>query len=386
MPLVVEMDVPQPWAWSVEQFERDCADLGIVGEVDLALAVYVVGTSRVQTDPLSAIVHGPSGSGKSVIVAKVAQLFPEDHKLDATRMTAQALYHLQTPIAHRFVVAGERSRIQDDAVADATAALRQLQSEKKITKQIAERDGNGFVTREVRVVGPIAYIETTTVDPSRIFPEDLNRALLLTTDEGERQTREILRRHASRYSAGGQPPNTERIIDRHRQFQMAVVACDITIPFAGRLMEAIPARKVEARRIGQQVLSVIEAVALLHHQRRERDDRGRLIATRADYEIAKRMLAKPLTASTSLGVGEAATALYDTLVAREFPDGQFTTPQAQMLHMISSEKSIRNWLNELADYGCVRLVRKSVGPNPATWKINGKKPSDTLLPDAASLG
>ena len=84
------------------------------------------GTSRLLPRPLSVLVQGDSSTGKSHLIARIAELFPPEQVLRATRMTPQALYHLEDPIAHKFVVGGERSRVQDDASADATAALRQL--------------------------------------------------------------------------------------------------------------------------------------------------------------------------------------------------------------------------------------------------------------------
>src|SRR5262249_52612155 len=109
------------------RFNADCRALGIVGERDLALAIWLIGTSRLLDRPLGAIVRGRSSTGKSHVVSQVARLFPADHVIHATRMTPQALYHLPPgSLAHKFVVAGERSRMQDDCQADATAALRQL--------------------------------------------------------------------------------------------------------------------------------------------------------------------------------------------------------------------------------------------------------------------
>src|SRR5262249_17470526 len=150
--------------------------------------------------PLSAIVRGNSSTGKSYTVNEVARLFPPNQVILATRMTPQALYHMES-VAHKFVVAGERRSVQDEAGADATAALRQLQSDREMVKEITEKGEDGkFGTRTVEVEGPIAYVETTTLRSSSIFPEDLNRALLLGTDETEKQTKAILARHAERYA------------------------------------------------------------------------------------------------------------------------------------------------------------------------------------------
>src|SRR5260370_2885599 len=225
--------------------------MGIVGERNLLLAIYLVGTSRLLEYPLSAIVQGKSSTGKSYLVSEIARLFPQDQVIYATRMTPQALYHMDS-VAHKFVVAGERSRVQDETGADATAALRQLQSERRIVKQITERGEDGkHITRTVGVEGLIAYVETATLQPGKIFPEDLNRALLLWTDESEGQTKAILKRVAGRYSET-RSLNVEAIVDKHRDFQPQLAQQPLAISFASQLMESIPSKKVEARRVGQQ--------------------------------------------------------------------------------------------------------------------------------------
>jgi hypothetical protein len=97
---------------------RVCEDVrraGVVGEQKLALALYLVGTSAQLRKPLAAIVRGPSTSGKSFVVDRVAGFFPAEVLLRATSLTSQALYYFPPgSLRHRFVVAGERSRVQND--------------------------------------------------------------------------------------------------------------------------------------------------------------------------------------------------------------------------------------------------------------------------------
>jgi hypothetical protein len=114
---------------------------------------------------------GESSSGKSWLINRTADLMPPRRVFKATRLTPQALYHLPEPIAGKYVVGGERCRVQDDVNADQTAALRQLRSEREIVKWITMREGDEFVTREVRMKGPIAHVESTTVQKAIVFPE-----------------------------------------------------------------------------------------------------------------------------------------------------------------------------------------------------------------------
>ncbi len=109
----------------ISRIADDVAALGVAGEPELAVTLYLIGTSRLLDKPLSGIVMGPSSSGKSHANEKVARLFPPETIIPATQMTPQALFHMKPgSLSHKFVVAGERSRIEDDERAEATRALR----------------------------------------------------------------------------------------------------------------------------------------------------------------------------------------------------------------------------------------------------------------------
>jgi hypothetical protein len=380
----------------VQIIADDLATSGIVGERDLALTIYLAGMSRLLNNPLSAIVRGPTSSGKSYIVTKAAQMFPPDQVIRATKMTPQALFYAETDLSHKFIIGGERSRLHDDAAAEATSALRQLQSEGRITKLVTKRqEGGRFCSRLVEKDGPIAYIETTTLTDPEIFVEDLNRVLLLRTDESEAQTRAVINHAARSYNAEVPPADvTYRIIEKHRVFQRMLKRCCVSIPFAEKLVAALPARKVETRRIANQVLGAVEAVALLHQFQRERNEQGRLVATLDDYEVTRRLLLRPLAEALPLKAN--AVALHKKLAAKFPQERTFSTTEAQdaategrsAVQIKLSEhdpKSVRGWLNDLLDYRCIEQVQAARGRLPAMWKLTGRHPEDSILPPAKEL-
>ena len=130
--------------------QQGFAEIGIAGEQRLALTVYMTGLSRLLDHPLAIIVQGPSSSGKSYVLERVASLFPEEAVLPATEITPQALYHLASgELEHRFVVSGERSRRQNDETAQATKALREMISSGKLSKLITFADGDGLHTEQI---------------------------------------------------------------------------------------------------------------------------------------------------------------------------------------------------------------------------------------------
>lgn len=304
----------------IEAIQRDIAALGLVGEQDTATLLYLAATSRMLEEPLRLIIKGLSGSGKSEIPRRVIPMFPPEAVIEATSLTPNALYYMEPgTLEHKIIVAGERKHRADDDAADATAALRQLISENRIVKLVTGKNDKGeFETRQIEQIGPVAYCETTT--SNSIFKEDLNRCLLVKTDDSLEQTKKVVLAVARRYSPVREVVDSQAIIDRHREFQQSLEKCTVTIPYAESLASRMPTGRIEARRAITQVLATIEAVALLHQHQRDRDSQGRIEATRRDYETARRLLLKPL--SVSIGFSASAQKPYDTL-RKKFPTGEF---------------------------------------------------------------
>src|SRR5262249_25590628 len=150
---------------------------------------------------LSLRLHGPSSSGKSFLAEQTSRLFPPETVIHATQMTPQALFHMPPgSLAHRFVVAGERSRIEDDETAEATRARRQMLSSGRLCKRMPMKVAGGKIeTVCIEQEGPIAYVETTTL--SKVFDEDENRCVSLHTDERREQTRRVITRAAEGYAS-----------------------------------------------------------------------------------------------------------------------------------------------------------------------------------------
>ena len=82
--------------------------------------------------------------------------------------------------------------------------LREMIESGRLSRGVPVREGGRVVTRVIERDGPIAYSESTTA--ASVDEEDANRCLILTTDEGQGQTRRILR--APRRRPRGEPGPT----------------------------------------------------------------------------------------------------------------------------------------------------------------------------------
>ncbi len=344
------------------------ATLGVAGERELVATVYLIGVSRLLPRPLAGIVRGSSSSGKSYTVEKVAALFPPEGLVHATQMTPKALFHMKPgSLRHKWVVAGERSRLEDDETAEATRALREMLASGRLSKLMPMKIGNGIETQTIEQEGPIAFTETTTL--TNIFEEDANRCLLLQTDETPAQTRRIINTLAQRQA--GERDDTDRVIRVHHTLQRMLPRFDVRVPWSDRLANAFKCDRVEVRRAFPQLLALVQASALLHHRQRVRSGDGAVLADARDYHLARRLVVKPFSQSLGGGLSESALAFLAKL-----PSGDEFTSKGMAKKLKVSKSSAAGWLSELHDAGAVEVTEQGRGRLPTKWRLTGKTPDD----------
>jgi hypothetical protein len=378
----------------IEEIGRDLDEIGVAGEEDLRLTLYLVGTSRLLAKPLAAIVQGQSSSGKSYVVECVAGLFPPEGIVMATQMTPQALFHAeQGSQSHRWVVAGERSRITNDDRAEASRALREMLASGRLSKFMPVKVGNEIVTVLIEQQGPIAYVESTTA--TRVFEEDASRCILLSTDERSAQTKTILR-HIARQATGEVRSERGRILDRHRTLQRLLERREIVIPYADRISAAMElfADRCHIRRAYPMVLSLIQASALLHQRQRATDPQGRLIAAPLDYAVTVRLLAAPLDNMIGGSLSEPAERFLDRLLEaiKQKPTSlpvPFTNEQIRLQLRHVGRSTVGNHLNELEEKGYLEATEApSIGrgrPPKAYQPTYRDASADGVLPSLEQL-
>ena len=360
---------------------KDLARIGIAGETRLALLTYLVGTSRLLRKPLAIIAQGPSSSGKSYVIETAATLFPPEAVLLAKQITPNALFYMKPgALVHRFVVLGERSRVQDDETAEGTRALREMLSSGHLSKLVPVKVDGVMETVLIEQRGPIALAESTTV--SQIFPEDRNRCIISGTDERDSQTRNVMM--ATALAAEGLRPAVQPVVDIHHALQRMLAPLDVVVPFAREL--TAPAIRtmghvIEARRAFGMLLDTVRAIALLYQCQRKRSPSGAVMATRDDYGLACELLEAAARQTMGYGTSEAEGRCEET-IQRLVEAGElsepFTAPQAARA-MVRREDTVRGWLKHLAAAG--KLVEE--GDDVPAGGGRGRRPSTYRLPTPA---
>jgi hypothetical protein len=363
----------------IRQTARDIRAIGIRGETKLALALYLIGTSRLLEEPLHGIIRGSSSTGKSYTLERVSMLFPDVELVVAHDITPQALYYLpQGYLKHRFVVKGERTTKESTAAGEATKALRELMSSGFLNKIVTIRNESVRICQE----GPIAFLETSTV--TRLFDEDENRRVVLFTDHDERQTRRIMRGLARRYSGKDCHANGEQVRIKHQALQLLLEPKPVTVPFADALLARLPDSRVEMRRVARQLLGAIQASALLHQRRRFEDGKGRIVATIEDYQLVKTLFGTAFERPLGVQLSPSIRKFLIGIMARFGSVNQFTTKDAAREEEVS-ERCVREWLQELSDAGLLKRLELGRGGRTSVWTVEPYSRKVQLLPETDQL-
>lgn len=285
-----------------EKISADIAGIGVAGEENLALMLYVIMTSRLLDKPLSAIVQGASASGKSFIIETVAKLMPPEALIQAHDFSDQALYYLPSgSLVHKIVISGERVyeyRSKDGYAEDNTKAFREMVASYELRKAVTIKGQDGKPkTAVIHQPGPISYLENTTA--TNIRDEDATRLLPLATNESASQTKKVV--EAQRREAKGQTiseSKQQEIIQRHHTMQRLLRPTAIRIPYIDSI--SLPETSIATRRTYQQLRYAINAVAFLRqYQKQMKKDKTTgqeyIEADEVDYSIAYNLMSSVLT-------------------------------------------------------------------------------------------
>jgi hypothetical protein len=247
---------------------------GMAGQGPEAKLLYLALTSRVLDRPVNVAVKGPSSGGKSFVVERVLELFPETSYYALSAMSERALAYSQEPLAHRHMVIFEAAGLGGDF---AQYLMRSLISEGRVCYETVEKTKAGLAPRRIEREGPTGFITTTT--RAGLHPENETRLLSFEVNDTPEQTRAVLLAHAK--GEKRQPVDLTQF--RALQRIIELEKPQVVVPFATALAMGCDPLAVRLRRDFPAVLTLVKAHAILHTHHREKDAQGRLVAVLEDY-------------------------------------------------------------------------------------------------------
>lgn len=329
---------------------------GVIGEENNRLLMYLVFTSRLRQQPLHIVSLGGSGTGKTYLQEKVAELIPDDQKLEITAISENALYYFdRKELKNKLVLIEDLDGANDDKV---LFAIRELQSKRRISKTIPIKDSKGNLkTITLQVEGPISLAGTTTRE--RLYEDNANRSLLIYLD-GSKDHKEKIMAYQRQVSAG----KINRIQEEQmRQFMQDVQSVlrpmKVINPFAEML--ALPQSVFKPLRTNSHYLHFIETVTFYHQWQREvhinrHTGEQHIETTIEDIEEANRLLKDVLLAKSD-ELTKATRRFLDLLriyTKREKKDS-FYSGEIRKSYRVSPA-TVKRQLSTLVKYGYVKVA------------------------------
>jgi hypothetical protein len=288
------------------RFAEDVERAGLVGETNNAKILFLTLTSRLFDRPISVAIKGVSSGGKSFTVETVLGFVPPEAYIERTGLSERALAYSPEEFQHRHIVIYEAAGMNGDM---ASYLIRSLLSEGRLRYEFVDKTKDGLQSRLIEKEGPTGLITTTTLPA--LHPENETRLLSLGVIDTQDQTQHVM------VAIAAEDHDQDSGVDYDRwhavQQLLAVGELRVAVPFATALAKSIPPVAVRLRRDFKLLLTLIRAHALLHRETRGRDERGRIVATLADYaavrELVDRLFSEGLEATVSATVRETVEAV-----------------------------------------------------------------------------
>lgn len=367
----------------LEILSKEIITCGFAGSTKIPKLVYLTLLTGLLKRPVSLLIKGSSGVGKSFSLRMGKQFIPQDAYVEFEGMSEKALVYLGLNLKHKHLIIGEAAGMADGA---GRTLLRQLLSEGRVKYATVESTNTGLKGSELPVLeGPAGLIMTTTA--TGIHPEDESRMLSVNMEESPHQIREALIAQAIGL------PEGRREIDLTPWFGLynAIKSGprETLIPYARKIAEKLPMTHDKVKRDFPQLLSLLSASALLHSWTREKDDEGRVIAGAADYMQVYELVNQPM----SEGLAKAVPAHLRSLVEmveqktkepnRDNYDGVSNSLLSEALDRDQSSVS-RALKRAIAD-GYLRNNSPGQGREAKVVLGDRKLPSGSALPSPAEL-
>jgi hypothetical protein len=369
-----------------EQISANITSIGVAGEEELALILYVIMTSRLLEKPLSAIIQGSSSSGKTFILETIAKLMPQEEVVQAHDFTDQVFYYMKEgSLQHKVVISGERQhehRGKDGEAQDNSKGFREMVGSGYLRKAVTVKVGGELTSKIIEQPGPIAYIENTTA--TTIHDEDATRLLPLVTDESTKQTEMVIERQ--KQEAKGEKIGAAKqlqIKQLHHTMQRLLKSYTIHISYIDSI--SLPQTNIATRRTFGHLVSVIKAVVLLRQYQKDikhdRDGVEYITADEKDYKITYRLM-KKILARTYSPLNQKSKDLLEILLDKTKPDpnsavdayGMFTNQDCQRWVGIS-EATVRRRLGILVWVGIISVDKTS---KPYKYKVEKPELAESI--------
>jgi DNA primase len=275
----------------VKHLRTSMQQCGLIGETDNGLLLFLIFLTRYFDNPLHALVHGSSGSGKTNLLKTILKLVPEECKYETTALTENVLF--RPP--YRSFWKNKILLLEDlDGSYKALLPLREFMTAQKISKFVTESDPRTGAFKQVHLQaeGPICIAGATTKD--KIYEDNSNRSFLIHVNESKAHQDAVLD-YQNRQAAGLTDTTLARQTAHkvHNIQRMLNNNLKVINPFQPSLK--LPEYVFKKLRTNTHYITLIQSITFLHQYQREikqsRTGEKYIETTLEDVELAN-MLSK----------------------------------------------------------------------------------------------
>ena len=364
----------------LERVGKVMQEFGYAGDTNPPLLVYLALTSRLLNRPINLSLVAPSAAGKNFTVDTAVPFFPPEAIYHFQAGSPRALVYTDEDFEHRTVIVGEADSIPSEG--SGASAVRSIAEDNFMSYEVTIKDPKTgkFRTHKIVKPGPTGMLTTSV---KRLDEQMSTRMMEMTLPDDPVQTRKILEAQA-RFAAGKSHDADAQLkiltpfIALQKWLELAGTR-RVVIPFSPILAQKIPAEAVRMRRDHKQLLTCIQAIAMLHQEQRDRDGAS-VMATLDDYALARGLLAPLFDVIAAEGVTRAIRETAEAVTEVE------EISVSQLAKRLGIHTSTTHWrVRRCLEGGW--LVNKEHRPNHAAILSKGAPlPADkSALPEVAEV-
>lgn len=254
--------------------------IGIVGEEQNSLLLYLVATSRLLPVPVGAVISAPSAAGKSHLLNSLFSVFPSDAVYSYSCLSPKALLHHSGNLDRKIL------SVDSDSLSSCLSLLSGIINDQRVSSLLAQTDEklNRKIAEELHSQCRTSVI-LSSKNPNSI-PAAIRQSLLnISLDESVEQTTAIIKARLARLSVSAMKSSCEieRISRILQNAQRLLKPVDVFLP--DELLLDTSIKLLMHRRSITAILSIAQSIALLHQYQRD-VSKGFLLIERDDLQKA----------------------------------------------------------------------------------------------------
>ncbi|QQV02460.1 MULTISPECIES: CHC2 zinc finger domain-containing protein [Chryseobacterium] len=251
---------------------------GIIGEENSRLLLFLITISYFNKSPLHGIVQGSSGSGKTHIISRIADLMPQEDVLRFTRITESSLYNWgEFDLFQKIIIIEDLDGLKEDAL----YALREFISNQVLRSSVTIKDKKGNNKSSHKIVkGQFSSLSATT--KGETYEDNMNRSFIIAINESEEQTRKIIDYQNLKNAGMIDRNNEQKAISFIQRLVKNLKCYEVVNPYAMELQ--LPDKVKNKRRLNEMVQSIIKQITILNQYQRKQTSDGKLITEIEDLQ------------------------------------------------------------------------------------------------------